>query len=152
MKGDDGSTTKIIALSKLIGRHNGRFRSVDERCGSRFPMKNVCTLFSRFWGRKSQIFSKRTRVTLELFSSFLISHRFLIADIGKKKEIKVTNRIIFDGGIFPRFLESLYYIFGEMCIFKFYLGNCFLDTNVYRTNIWMEWKVKFHRSKMKLMI
>lgn len=47
-------------------------------------------LYSRDSERKIQIFSKSTRVTLELFSSFLTSHRFLIVDFGKKKEI-VTN-------------------------------------------------------------
>lgn len=120
--------------SVVIMAGSGRWTSVAEVV-SRWKM--FALYISRFWGRKIQIFSKRTRVTLELLSSFLISHRFLIVDIGKKKEIKVTNRVIFDGGIFPRFLESLY-IFGEMCIFKFYLGNCFLDTNVYRTKIWME--------------
>lgn len=132
--------TKIIALSKLIGRHNGRFRSVNERGGSRFPMKNVCTLYLAILRKKNpNLFEKNTRYA---WTTFVVSNfsPILIVDIGKKKEIKVTNRVIFDGGIFPRFLESLY-IFGEMCIFKFYLGNCFLDTNVYRTKIWMEfWK------------
>lgn len=47
-------------------------------------------LYSRDSERKIQIFSKSTRVTLELLLSFLTSHRFLMVDFGKKKEI-MTN-------------------------------------------------------------
>lgn len=88
-KGDGGSTTKIIPLSKLIGRHNGAsaWRTSVAEVVSRWKM---FALYSRDSERKIQIFSKSTLVTLELLSSFLTSHRFLMVDFGKKKEI-MTN-------------------------------------------------------------
>lgn len=99
--------------------------------GSRFQMKNVCTLFSRFWKKNPNLFEKNTRHTRTAFVVFNFPSIFEFWwTLEKRKRSFRDKSSNFRWRNFSKFLESLY-IFGEIYKFKFYLENYFLDTNVY---------------------
>lgn len=94
--------------------------------GSRFPMKNVCTLFSRFWKKNPNLFEKNTRHIRTAFVVFnfppIFEFWWTLEKI--KGSCFVTNRAIFDGGIFQNFW-SLCIFLGKYIYLNFILKITF---------------------------